>query len=158
MNGSSHSISSSVMAGLVPNEPISGQLLTLPASVLSKVNAHQPLSLRVNDQRLTIPPSCFITTPDGVKVFLPTGTLPPTVFSAENRATNLQLNVNKTNNNQALSLLDGDEKENVPDERKGTEPDVTAPTDTTCYLEKLQVGVDVLLRIFRYLPHCDLLR
>ena len=87
--------------------PISGQLLTLPSSVLSKVNAQQPLQLRVNNQKLVIPPNCFIPTPDGVKVFLPAGTLPPTVVNSENKAANVQLSVNKDQGEQSVSVLCG---------------------------------------------------
>ena len=150
-------IQPNVMSNIQPNTPISGQLLTLPTSVLSKVNSQQPLSLKVNNQKLVIPPNCFISTPDGVKVFLPSGTLPSSVVNSENKAANMKLNVNKEQNQQDLSLLPDDEA-SAQSPGVGVVPDTLAPTDNTCYFEKLQVGVDVILNIFRFLPHCDLLR
>ena len=141
-----------------PNAPISGQLLTLPSSVMSKVNSDQPLSLKVNNQKLVIPPNCFISTPDGVKVFLPVGTLPASVVNSENKAANMQLNVNKEDNQQHLTLLADDGEKYTESPGESLVPDTLAPKDTTCYFEKLQVGVDVILNIFRYLPRSDLLR
>ena len=37
-------------------------------------------------------------------------------------------------------------------------PECLLPKDDTCYFEKLQVGVDIILNILRFLPHSDLLR
>lgn len=146
------------MGNLQPNSPISGQLLTLPSSVLSKVNSQQPLSLRVNNQKLVIPPNCFISTPEGVKVFLPAGTLPSAVFNAENKAANMKLNVNKEQQEQGLSLLPGTDSEAKESSNGNQTLEHLLPKDDTCYFEKLQIGVDIVLNIFRFLPLRDLLR
>ena len=161
MNGTGPKVPSSTLAvpsNLPGSAPISGQLLTLPSSVLSKVNAQQPLQLRVNNQKLVIPPNCFIPTPDGVKVFLPAGTLPPTVVNSENKAANVQLSVNKDQGEQSVSVLCGPNGKGNGSAGANIVPECLLPKDDTCYFEKLQVGVDIILNILRFLPHSDLLR
>lgn len=54
---------------------VSGQLLTLPPGVTTKLNLKQPLQLRMGGNTFVIPPSCFISTADSVKVLLPPGCL-----------------------------------------------------------------------------------
>ncbi|KAI0234685.1 hypothetical protein LSAT2_014990 [Lamellibrachia satsuma] len=54
---------------------VSGQLLTLPPGVTTKLNLKQPLQLRMAGNTFVIPPSCFISTADSVKVLLPPGCL-----------------------------------------------------------------------------------
>ncbi len=147
---SSSGISSKVMAGLQPNVPISGQLLTLPSSVLTRVNASKPLALRVNNQRLTIPPNCFISTAEGIKVFLPTGTLPT---GAWQKPSDVQINGHHSEDDRGLRV-----KIEESQVLNTNSYEMLLPKDSTCYFEKLEVGTDILRKIFLFLPHCDLLR
>ena len=146
------------LAGNAGNAPISGQLLTLPSSVLSKVNSLQPLQLKVNGQKIVIPPNCFIPTSDGVKVFLPANTLPPSVVNSENKAANVKLSVNKEQGEQSVDVLCGSNGKSGGPTNAYVVPECLLPKDDTCYFEKLQVGVDIILNILRFLPHSDLLR
>lgn len=63
-----------IPASFDPNN-ISGQLITLPPSLTSKLNLTKSVNLKWNGQSYVIPPNCFISTPDGLKVLLPAGTL-----------------------------------------------------------------------------------
>ncbi|KAL8572560.1 hypothetical protein ACOMHN_040464 [Nucella lapillus] len=52
------------------------QMITLPASILTRLNLNQPLALKVNNSHVVVPPSCLITSKDGLKVLLPPSTFP----------------------------------------------------------------------------------
>ncbi|XP_074661818.1 uncharacterized protein LOC141914494 [Tubulanus polymorphus] len=71
-----------IVKGGAPQQPVvetkGGQLLTLPSHVISKLNLTEPLALKINGQALTVNPSCFVQTGDGIKIFLPANTLPAT--------------------------------------------------------------------------------
>ena len=123
---------------------------------MSKVNAEQHLSLKVNDQKISIPPSCFIPTPDGVKVFLPAGTLPQTAAKSEKKAADVKLNSDK--DEEGRSSKSPSPEADGRRSRSPIVPECLLPKDDTCYFEKLQVGVDIVLNIFRFLPRRDLLR
>ena len=55
---------------------ISGHMITLPPAVRQKLNTSRPLTLRINNQTLQVPPSLFVASETGVKVFLPPGLIP----------------------------------------------------------------------------------
>lgn len=44
------------------------QMMTLPASLLSHLNLSQPLAVKLNNAQVVVPPSCIISTKDGLKV------------------------------------------------------------------------------------------
>ncbi|CAH1791599.1 unnamed protein product [Owenia fusiformis] len=68
-----------------PNQTlVSGQLLTLPPNVISRINLSMPLSLLVGKTSILVPPECFIKLNDTVKVFLPADTLPKKDASEDN--------------------------------------------------------------------------
>ncbi|XP_076442649.1 uncharacterized protein LOC143281335 isoform X2 [Babylonia areolata] len=62
--------------------PVSGsgvpqpQMMTLPASLLGRLNLNQPLALKLNNAQVVVPPSCLISTKEGLKVLLPPSTFP----------------------------------------------------------------------------------
>ncbi|KAJ8308611.1 hypothetical protein KUTeg_013485 [Tegillarca granosa] len=54
----------------------SGQLLTLPTAVTKRLNLTQPLALKINNMQVIVPPSSFLHTTEGLRVFLPRNTFP----------------------------------------------------------------------------------
>ena len=56
-------------------ENINGQLITLPTSLTNKLNLTKSVNLKWGGQSYIIPPNCFFSTGDGLKVLLPSGTL-----------------------------------------------------------------------------------
>ncbi|PVD26670.1 hypothetical protein C0Q70_14348 [Pomacea canaliculata] len=61
------------------SQPSPAQLLTLPASILKRVNVNQPLALKINNRHIVVPPYCLLKSKEAVKVVLPPGTfsMPP---------------------------------------------------------------------------------
>ncbi|ELU17357.1 hypothetical protein CAPTEDRAFT_219279 [Capitella teleta] len=83
--------------------PPNGQLLSLPASVAHKLDMTKSLALKVNNQRYFVPPSCFFASPEGIKVFLPAGSLPQTV--AKTPANPLDCTILRNKKNQTLTQV-----------------------------------------------------
>lgn len=54
---------------------VTGHVLTLPLGVANKLNTSAPICLKIGGKDVQVPPSCLISTPQGVKVFLPPGIL-----------------------------------------------------------------------------------
>ena len=46
------------------------QMMTLPVSLLSHLNLSQPLAVKLNNAQVVVPPSCIISTKDGLKVVM----------------------------------------------------------------------------------------
>ena len=94
---------------------VSGQLLTLPPGVTTKLNLKQPLQLRMGGNTFVIPPSCFISTANSVKVLLPPGCLSQgggVQSGGANKA--LNLNVSASSNAQEISINSVDMRQLQP--------------------------------------------
>lgn len=50
------------------SQPSPAQLLTLPASILKRVNVNQPLALKINNRHIVVPPYCLLKSKEAVKV------------------------------------------------------------------------------------------
>ena len=163
---------------------ISGQLLTLPPNVASKLDAGSPLAVKMQGQSVVIPPNCFVNTPNGLKIFLPAGTLP-----VQNNA-NVPMNINfqsekvlhqgkipptpKTSEtitvngdgetSQGISPVNNERKEEIsPSTSKETVPPGSKRKSRrlakrTCAFQKLHDGFDCMIQIFKYLSIKELLR
>lgn len=174
--------------GAVAPNQISGQLITLPPHVTTKLNLQKPLNLKLNGQTFHIPPNCFIATSDGVKVLLPPGSLPDNV--AKGGASNpLAISTSKPAGSQQLdvrSMVNGDtasNKDSVVDltsdsqlpNSQANEQDKNKDKDKSdkrsqrktvktgmdknlCHFRKLHAGFDCMVHIFRLLTVPDLLR
>jgi hypothetical protein len=44
------------------------QLMSLPPSMLTRLDLSQPLAIKMNNAKVVIPPSCIIKSQEGVKV------------------------------------------------------------------------------------------
>ena len=151
-----------------------GQLLTLPPVVIKRLNLNQPVSLKINNTQVTVPPSSFLHTAQGLKLFLPKNTFPV------NTGETAKLSVTVTND-KTLSLVDSDNNTNNSDVT-GQLPTIVpnssrtvteVPTDTprkrtrqckyginpsSCFIQHLYGGFDCMLMIFEYLNLCDLFK
>lgn len=151
-----------------------GQLLTLPPVVIKRLNLNQPVSLKINNTQVTVPPSSFLHTAQGLKLFLPKNTFPV------NTGETAKLSVTVTND-KTLSLVDSDNNTNSSD-ATGQLPTIVPnssrtvtedPTDTprkrtrqckyginpsSCFIQHLYGGFDCMLKIFEYLNLCDLFK
>ena len=166
---------------------VSGQLLSLPSGVTSRLNLGQPLQLKLGGQTFIVPPSCFISGPDGVKVLLPAGSL-----SSRVRPTDIQVQTvaNGLRGGTTGATGGGGGEEGVggnpaepaahsPDPVVSVEPVKPAATavpppedqvevrkrsdrgggvDPTCHFHKLHFGFSCMINIFQHLSVADLLR
>lgn len=151
-----------------------GQLLTLPPVVIKRLNLNQPVSLKINNTQVTVPPSSFLHTAQGLKLFLPKNTFPV------NTGETAKLSVTVTND-KTLSLVDSDNNTDTSDatgqlptivpnsSRTVTEDPTHRPRKRTrrckyginpssCFIRHLYGGFDCMLMIFEYLNLCDLFK
>ena len=150
-----------------PNQ-ISGQLLSLPHSVTHKLDLSKALSLKVNNQRFVVPPSCFISTAEGIKVFLPSGSLPQTMSQGPSKP--LEFSISKpdgSSSSQTMKVSEVDKGckdrgEILSSEDKSIHRrfcmQSTAPNPALCHIHTLHAGFEALLAIFGYLSLPDILR
>ena len=158
------------LSKIINQNQVSGQLLTLPPGVLNHLDMTQPLALKVNNKVLMIPPNCFISSDLAVKVFLPPGTLPNTLFKEKNLPINFNfyaknneqiLNFTETNDPPMNNDKGGDnDKENEGCDKLGrlSRRQVKTVNPNECHFQKLHSGYDCMINIFRYLSVADLLR
>ncbi|KAL5008970.1 hypothetical protein ScPMuIL_014551 [Solemya velum] len=146
-----------------------GQLLTLPSAVTKRLNLQQPLALKINNMQIVVPPSCFLSTSEGLKVFLPPKTFPVQT------GTTAQLSVTVSNNkptdelgsvpNVITSVIGSPENNNKPSGEPKTTPKEkkklifkSGINHSSCFIKQLYGGFDCMLQIFQYLNICDLTR
>lgn len=151
-----------------------GQLLTLPPVVIKRLNLSQPVSLKINNTQVTVPPSSFLHTAQGLKLFLPKNTFPV------NTGETAKLSVTVTND-KTLSL-NSESSTNNSDFLSGQLPTIVpnssrtvteTPTENnkmttrqfksginpaSCFIKSLYGGFDCILLIFEYLNVKDLFR
>lgn len=163
-------ISSVDLTKIINSNQVTGQLLTLPPSVLNHLDLKQPLALRVDDKMLMIPPNCFISSGSSIKVFLPPGTLPKNLFQEPSQPVNF--NFQSKQNQQVLNFSIGSpakkKRSNITDETENSEEAERAArlskkqlkmlTPEKCHFQKLHTGYDCMIKIFKYLKISDLLR
>ncbi|CAG2186118.1 unnamed protein product [Mytilus edulis] len=142
-----------------------GQLLTLPPAVIKRLNLTQPVSLKINNTQVTVPPSSFLHTAQGLKLFLPKNTFPV------NTGETAKLSVTVTND-KTLSLDtdcgSGQLPTIVPNSsRTLAETPIESPkprqfksgiNPASCFIQSLYGGFDCMLLIFNYLNVRDLFR
>ena len=148
-----------------PNQ-ISRQLLSLPHSVTHKLDLSKSLSLKVNNLRFVVPPTCFISTPEGIKVFLPSGSLPQTM--SKGPAKPLEFSISRPDGSNGSQTMKVCEVNKGSPERIFSDPDKsvhqrfrmssTDPNPALCHMHTLHAGFEALLAIFGYLPLPVILR
>lgn len=144
-----------------------GQLLTLPSAVTKRLNLQQPLALKINNMQIVVPPSCFLSTAEGLKVFLPPKTFPVQT------GTTAQLSVTVSNNkptdelsvSNVITSVIGSPENNKPSAVLKTTPKEkrklvfkSGISHTSCFMKQLYGGFDCMLQIFQYLNIRDLTR
>lgn len=147
-----------------PSQNKQGQLLTLPPVVIKRLNLTQPVSLKINNTHVTVPPSSFLRTAQGLKLFLPKNTFPV------NTGETAKLSVTVTNE-KTLSLDTGtsDQSGNLPtivpnssrtlaEEPRKSRHFKSDIVPTNCFIQCLYGGFDCMMEVFRYLSVRDLFR
>lgn len=166
---------------LSSQQQVSGHVLTLPPSIQGRVNVNNSLSIRVNNQNIVVPPSCLISTPMGIKVFLPPGIVSTAMdMSGQDSARGATVYTNASNP-QKLSVKQQGEVilANTPPPSMTSKPatfvipkvttldktkvkvskkKLTGINPAECFVSQLHGGFDCMLRIFQYLKVADLLR
>ncbi|XP_033733771.1 uncharacterized protein LOC117322915 [Pecten maximus] len=155
-----------------------GQILTLPSAVAKRLNLQQPLALKINNVQITVPPSSFLFTTDGLKLFLPPKTFPlqlgetaklsVTVTNDKSNASQPEVSVNiNTDQSDSSALgcikpLTGDTVQTTVHSKANTGHCSTrwrtGINPGMCYVKKLYGGFDCMFCIFQYLNMKDLLR
>ncbi|XP_060077099.1 uncharacterized protein LOC132556682 [Ylistrum balloti] len=153
-----------------------GQILTLPSAVAKRLNLQQPLALKINNVQITVPPSSFLFTMEGLKLFLPPKTFP--LQSGETAKLSVTVTNDKSNASQPeVSVKINTEQADGLGSIKPLSGDFsTAPAHSSananhrktrwknginpgmCYVKKLYGGFDCMFCIFQYLNMKDLLR
>lgn len=188
-------VSSPVTTGTMSAEPHgvsgstkSGQILMLPGPVSKRLNLQQPLALKINNVQITVPPSSFLYTAEGLKLFLPPKTFPlqqgetaklsvtVTNDKSSNSPAEVRVSVSTTNVTESSSLgvlkplsadppatststLDKSVCDSTPDKSgRKTRNWKTGINPGMCYVKKLYGGFDCMFCIFHYLNMKDLLR
>ena len=140
-----------------PRTAVTGQLLTLPPSLAVKVNLSQSLQIRVLDQKLLVPPTCFLSTSAGIKVILPPGALPEEmVHPGGSKPLSLTFQEESDKSPQTLNLAALESLR--PDEAVSSATTSQKDRKPVCHFKKLHVGYESLFFIFKHLKLIDLLR
>ena len=180
LGGRSTLVRSVNVSQLANQQEVSGHIITLPASVRQKINVNAALNIRVNNQNILVPPSCLISTPDGIKVFLPPGIVPnaqqdpaqtsvtpPPSTSARpiNLMTNAQNPQNLTVKNQQSIHSSVPPPIVIPDVKTVDKANVKISKKQTkginpslCHFKKIHGGFDCMLNIFKCLSVAELSR
>lgn len=137
----------------------SGQMLTLPSTVLKVLDLDKRIMLSVNGSSIEIGSESFKCSGDNVRIYLPSGTLPNS-HVASGAGKPLNIHVDRLNPDyQVLTLRDNN--------TSTTEEVSSAPSSSArnaamlpqdCHFLKLQLGFDCMLEVFKYLPLVDLFR
>ena len=143
------------------NKSVSGQMLTLPPTVLRVLDLNKQVRLNVNGSTVIVSPDSFKCVDNGVRIFLPAGTLPHSLV-APGAGKPLNIHVDKTNPDcQVLNLREMDAAHGLKvansaiASRKNLVNVKFAPV---CHFLKIQLGFDCMLEIFKYLSLADVLR
>ena len=153
-----------------PNQ-IAGQLLSLPPGLALKLSMRENLTLRVHGKTFIVPPSCFVSTQDGVKVLLPPGSLPEKPNASSMMDMTMQASAGGT---QILAV--SDTSANLDSTKRSNGARGSGMAETTaqwkkrrnqrnnaaifkelCYIQKLHGGNDCMIHIFEYLNLAQLL-
>ncbi|XP_060584195.1 uncharacterized protein LOC132740334 isoform X2 [Ruditapes philippinarum] len=168
--------------------PMNGQLLTLPQPLVRKLTLNKPLALKINNRQITVPPSGFFPSTEGLKIFLPPNTFP----TAEDGDNDVTVSNEKTDDEESVPVsksekssaiekssaesqpsakADVDPKENLnktDGELKGKNEVVTSANKMDikrnkfygkcCFIQKLYGGYDCMFHIFKHLELIDLVR
>lgn len=147
-----------------PSQNKQGQLLTLPPVVIKRLNLTQPVSLKINNTHVTVPPSSFLRTAQGLKLFLPKNTFPV------NTGETAKLSVTVTND-KTLSLDTGtsDQSGQLPtivpnssrtlaEEPRKSKRFKSNIVPTNCFIQCLYGGFDGMMEVLKYLNIRDLFR
>ncbi|KAL4238375.1 hypothetical protein ACF0H5_003085 [Mactra antiquata] len=150
--------------------PLNGQMLTLPPPVVKKLTLNRPLALKINNRQITVPPSGFFHSDDGLKVFLPPNTFPTAEDCHEGGA--VSDGKSSASESSPGKVKDGNNVK-TPDKKDG---DVTVTNSTPekcvekldirknkyysrcCLIQKIYGVYDCMVNIFKYLSLHDLLR
>ncbi|KAK7492316.1 hypothetical protein BaRGS_00016413 [Batillaria attramentaria] len=164
--------------------PTHAQLLTLPAAVMSRLNLGQPLALKINNTQVVVPPSCVISSKEGLKVLLPPSTFPlpsdpnvklsvtvsnnpvssspdttpTTVTSSSNVSHSSKITTSTASDKGKTSVSVTPSAEGVCTRRRRRMADRAGIDPSQCMMHRLFGGFDSMLHIFRYLGVLDLLR
>lgn len=136
----------------------SGQMLTLPSTVLKVLDLDKRIMLSVNGSSIEIGSENFKCSGDNVRIYLPPGTLPNS-HVASGAGKPLNIHVDRLNPDcQVLTLRDNntsttDEVSSVSSSARNA---AMLPQD--CHFLKLQLGFDCMLEVFKYLSLVDLFR
>ncbi|XP_013394337.1 uncharacterized protein LOC106161834 isoform X2 [Lingula anatina] len=162
------------------------QLLTLPMGVVKKINLSQPLAIKLNNQTYMIPPTCFVPTSKGIKIMLPSNTLPVTASTkvatvATTSSTSTVTNAGSSSDIQAAVSRAVSLQQKPFDESKGENGDNAENSDKNismdntkqprrsvriktldqskmCHFRAFHMGFDSLMHVFQYLTTAELLR
>ncbi|CAC5357272.1 unnamed protein product [Mytilus coruscus] len=162
----SHTPSIPDMNGVKQNETNKqGQLLTLPPAVIKRLNLTQPVSLKINNTQVTVPPSSFLHTAQGLKLFLPKNTFP--VNTGETAKLSVTVTNDKTlsldtecGSGQLPTIVPNSSRTlaETPNESPKTRQFKSGINPASCFIQCLYGGFDCMLLIFNYLNVRDLFR
>lgn len=148
----------------VPKE-VSGQVLTLPGGIMHKLDLNKNIALKVNGTKYMVPPSCMMSTPDGVRVYLPPGYLPDKMSQGPSKPLGIRVGPisDSTQNLSVSSIANAEAATAVNPEASGTSRRVSSKRlrevkNRVCHFHVLHVGFDCMLAIFEYLDLPNLLR
>lgn len=162
--------------------PMNGQLLTLPPPVVKKLTLNKPLALKINNRQITVPPSGFFQSTEGLKVFLPPNTFP----TADENIVNVSVTNEKSVEDESVAksstasgsaesqtsvkkeLSPNKDETNKNNEKSELVTEVTKVSsgDVTrnkfykkcCTIKQLHGGYDCMFHIFKLLALKDLVR
>lgn len=164
--------------------PMNGQLLTLPPPVVKKLTLNKPLALKINNRQITVPPSGFFQSVEGLKVFLPPNTFP----TADENVVNVSVSNEKSHEDETVTLSKSSTSKSCAESQNSAKTDTNLETDKTdkncdkakpvqemtsaktldirknkfynkcCLLKRLDGGLDCMFHIFQFLDLKDLVR
>ncbi|XP_053376690.1 uncharacterized protein LOC123526360 [Mercenaria mercenaria] len=164
--------------------PMNGQLLTLPPPVVKKLTLNRPLALKINNRQITVPPSGFFQSTEGLKVFLPPNTFP----TADENTVDVSVSNEKSNEEENATVPKSATEEKSAESQESAKTDLDTNKDQTskideksevaeevtsaktvdikknrfygkcCLIQRLYGGYDCMFHIFKHLELKDLVR
>jgi hypothetical protein len=168
--------------------PMNGQLLTLPQPLVRKLTLNKPLALKINNRQITVPPSGFFPSSEGLKIFLPPNTFP----TAEDGDNDVTVSNEKTDDEESVPVSKSEKSSAIEKSSAESQPSVKADVDPKenlnktdgelkgknevvssankmdikrnkfyskcCFIQKLYGGYDCMFHIFKHLELIDLVR
>lgn len=138
--------------------PMNGQLLTLPQAVAKRLTLNKALALKINNKQITVPPSGFFQSSEGLKVFLPPNTFPNESINPsedENNTAEKDSGEKSESHSNTKTASSGSKSE---ENRAKGDIKQSKHYIKCCLLQKLYGGFEAMEQIFRYLSVTDLLR